>query len=436
MQNVVIVGRMNVGKSTLFNRIIKKPVSISYDTEGVTRDFIEQQVQLPTRTIRLLDTGGVSLMPSADPIMEAVRQQSLRLIEQAAVVLFVVDATVGLIAQEREIAKLLHKLNKQVIVVINKIDVSIAQQQQHEFVRLGFEHMVPVSGTHGIGVSQLLETIEQLLPPEDQEQSEAERGYRVVLVGRPNVGKSSLMNLLLHEQRSIVSNVAGTTREAIAAPMTIEQESLMLVDTAGVRRSRSVEDELETLMVKSSLTAMRQADIVLMMVDASEGKIADQELKLAFHSFETLQKAMIILYNKTDLTTDYTKMTLESSKDEYKFLLQKLETLGISCKSHKNLHKITSLITTVWKRYNTRFDDLELSQALKKALIERPLYRANQQLVVHRAKQIGTAPIRIALTVNLPQFFGPSQLAYLENVLRSHYDLKSVPVSFLIEKRS
>ncbi|MCL4380030.1 ribosome biogenesis GTPase Der [Candidatus Dependentiae bacterium] len=437
MQNVVIVGRMNVGKSTLFNRIVKKPISISYDTEGVTRDFIERQVQLQHHTIRLLDTGGVSLVPSQDPIMEAVRLQSLRLIETAAVVLFVVDGTVGLVAQEREIGKLLHKLTKQVIVVVNKIDVGVAQQQQHEFVRLGFSHIVPVSGTHGTGIPLLLTTIEELLPAnETAAEHSAERGYRVVLVGRPNVGKSSLMNLLLNKQRSIVSNVAGTTREAIEAPMMIEQQSLTLIDTAGVRRARSVEDELETLMVKSSLTAMRQADIVLMLVDASENKIADQELKLAFHAFDTLKKGMIILFNKTDLSDDYSKLMMQSSKDEYNFLLKKLETLGISCKSHKNVHKIMQLVATVWQRYNTKFDDLELSRTIKQALLARPLYRATQQLVVHRAYQLATGPIKIGLVVNLPQFFGPTQLGYIENVLRSHYDLKSVPISFIIEKRS
>lgn len=438
MQTVVIVGRMNVGKSTLFNRMIKKPVSISYDVEGVTRDFIEQQVQLQHQTIRLLDTGGVSLTPSKDAIIEAVRQQSLRLIEQAGVVLFVVDGTVGLLPQEREIAKLLHKMDKRVIVVINKMDTSAAQQLQHEFTRLGFDATVPVSATHGRGMTELLSTIEEMLPEEkeDAEPSmQVPSSYRVVLAGRPNAGKSSLMNWLLNEQRSIVSDVPGTTREAIAASLELGNETITLVDTAGVRRSRSVHEELEELMVKSSLSAMRQADIVLLLVDSSEGKIADQELKLAFHAFKKLNKALIILYNKSDLTDEYKKLTLESSKDEYEFLLKNVETLAISCKTGKNLHKIVPLVEKVWQRYTTKFDQVELAATIKRTLIERPLYRAQQQLAVHKVRQISTAPITIGLTVNIPQFFGDSQLAYVENIMRKHYELTSVPVVFIIENR-
>lgn len=429
---VVLVGRTNVGKSTLFNRLSVDAKSLTLDYHGVTRDVIKDVVTWNNRTFELCDTGGISLRKTQDPILAQVRERALALLDTAAVILFVVDAKAGLVTEDQELARLLRKSGNKVVLVINKIDNKQSEEHLFEFERLGFAKRVELSAQHGTGTGDLLEAITALVPV-TQQQDETELTCKVVLLGKPNVGKSSLMNLLLKQERSIVADIPGTTREPISERIAFNRADIELTDTAGVRRKRGVTQELETMMVKSSLRAVEDANVVLLLVDAAEGKLSDQELKLAFYAFEH-HKALIILFNKQDLSTDLSIGDMERSLDEYEFLMKKVARLDISCKTGKNINKVLPLVETVWKRYTQQFSNDELTMLFKDALIHKPLYHQSHVLALRAAKQVATAPISILLIVNEPKWFGPTQLGFFENMMRKTYDLLGVPVRFFCRK--
>lgn len=430
--NVVVVGRANVGKSTLFNRLSSGTKSLTMDFVGVTRDFLCEPVEWNGKSFDLIDTGGIQFKKSQDPLTEKVRLRAVEVLKKADVVLFVCDGTVGVLPEDRSIAKFVHKLGKPTILLINKIDVKATQENIKEFDKLGFKEVVEVSAQHGIGTGDLLNSILEHLPETTAEQEE-QPGLRIALLGKPNVGKSSLMNKLLNEERSLVSDIPGTTREAIKDKITFYQEHIQVADTAGVRRKRSVDEGLEEMMVKSSFQAVRDADVVVLMLDASQAELSHQELKLAGFVFET-GKALILVKNKHDLLTDVTKEQWEYDEKLYKYLLKKLETLTISCKTGHNVGKLLPLIMKVWERYQMHIPMSELSQLFKTALERTPLMRNRQKLKVYSAKETTSNPPTIRLNVNDPQWFGSSQLSFFENLMRKNYDLKGVPVKFFVKK--
>lgn len=433
--SVVIVGRMNVGKSTLFNKLSAQEKSIAYDYAGVTRDFMTDIVSWQGKKFSLIDTGGIGVHRYADPMQEQVRQRAFAVMQEAAVIVFVCDGQTGPTLEDEEIAKHLHRTNRPVLLVVNKIDSNDLAAQEFSFTSLGFADTLPLSAEHGRGIAELLERIVHMLPDQSAAFAEDEAKASVVLLGKPNVGKSSLMNALLKSERMIVSPVAGTTREAVKEKIRFYQETIELVDTPGIRRKRSVEEPLEQLMVKSSLRAVKQADIVLLMLDSTAGEISDQELKLAFYVFEQ-GKGLILLYNKSDIVTDEHKASFESQAPLYRQLLHKVPKLAISCLTKKNIGKIIPLVDEVFKRYCQRFDNQELLFMCKEWLQKTPLHVSNTRLIVHDAQQVSTRPITIALYVNIPQFFGPTQCAFFENKMRAQYDLTGVPVHFVIRKAS
>jgi GTP-binding protein len=433
LPKVVIAGRVNVGKSSLFNRLSRHKKSLVMDFAGVTRDYVVDTVTHNGISFELIDTGGLCSQAEEIEMLSCVKDKALEVMQQAAVIVFVVDGAIGVLSDERSFAKVLHKLGKPVIIAVNKIDVAAALENLHEVSRLGFDNVVSVSAAHATGVNQLLDAIVSELsiaPVVDSEEHESE--FNVVLLGKPNVGKSSLMNILTNQERTIVSDVPGTTREAISEKLTLAQSTIELTDTAGVRRHKKVHSDIETLMVKSSLDALRKSNVILLLIDASEGQLADQELKLAFYAFKEQGKAVILVMNKSDLSQEYAKQQLAQDIEGYEFFIDKLETVTISCKTKKNIYKLIPLLETVWKRYKTQFSSDELTEVFKKALVERPLYQCEHRLEVHRAEQIRTAPITISLKVNYPKMFSERDFAYFEKALRNAYDLKSVPVIFRI----
>lgn len=435
LPRVVLVGRMNVGKSTLFNRLSNQVKSITLDYEGVTRDFIKETIEWNKKTFELIDTGGVSLRKTQDALLQEVRERAMQQLDAATIVLFVLDGKVGLLPEDREIAKLLHQKGKAVIAVVNKTDASVSQVHAHEFDRMGF-NVIHISAQHGSGIADLLSAIVDGIGKQPAIVAEAEPRYRVVLLGKPNVGKSSLMNLLVKQERSIVSDVAGTTREAIAEHVTFYQEDLEVIDTPGLRRQRSIKDHIEDLMVRSSLRSVDKSDIVLLLVDGSEGMFADQELKLAFYTFKEKYKALIVLINKSDLMDEQSTDELKHETELYKFLFDKIATMRISCKDGKNVGKVFPLVNEVWKRHSQKFSDEELTVLFKSELTKRPLFHKTQPLELYRVQQVATAPITLALRVNMPDWFGESQLGFFENILRKQYNLVGVPVRFLVRKQS
>jgi GTP-binding protein len=431
---VVIVGRMNVGKSTLFNRLSTDVKSLAFEYPGVTRDFIQDIVCWQDRCFTLIDTGGISLRKTDDPITEQVRLRALQLLEKSDLLLFVCDGMTGVVQEDREIAAIIHKLEKKTIVIANKSDTAAAQERLYEFDRLGFKGIIPISAQHGKNIAEVLETIIHSIPKIKRE--EEEPSCRVVILGKPNVGKSSLMNALLKQERTIVAGQPGTTREAISERITFYQEDILVTDTPGLRRQRGIREPLEKLMVKSALHALENSDIVLLLVDASQGMIADQELKLAYYAFEEQYKALVILFNKTDLVEDpYTKKTLDMSIEEYGPLFKKISYMYISCKTGANVGKIIPMVNDLCQRYAQQFNDADINHLFKEALIRRPLYRNEQPLHVYEARQIQTAPITILLLVNEPRWFEKAQLGFFENLLRQNYDLKGIPVRFVVRKK-
>ncbi len=432
--SVVLVGRMNVGKSTLFNRISKDVKSITLDYEGVTRDFIKEEVDWKGRPFDLIDSGGIHLRKSQDLLFEAVRKKVLELVEKAAVIVFMVDGTVGIVPEDREIATYLHKIGKPVILVVNKMDSKVAQEHLYEFERLGFASIIPLSAEHGRGIEDLLDVIIELLPERPAHHEETEPLFKVMLLGKPNVGKSSLMNSLLKEERSLVSEIPGTTREAVSEQIMFYKEAIELTDTPGIRRKRSVSGELEPLMVKSAFHALKKTDIVVLLIDGSSHTLVDQELKLAFYAFSEQYKALILLINKQDLITDVSKQDLDRSFEYYHFLLKKIPVLQISCKTGKNVGRVMPLIQEVWQRYSQKLDDSVLAKLFIGALTEKPLYHKTHLLRLIKVRQLKPAPITIELLVNEPDWFGESQLTFFENILRSEYDMIGVPVKFVVKK--
>lgn len=434
LSTVVIVGRTNVGKSTLFNRLSTSVRSIAYNQEGVTRDVLIDTVSWQGAFFKLIDTGGMNFHPGVDQQVEKAAQRHLvDAVANANVILFLCDAMVGIVPEDREIARFLHANKKPVFVVVNKVDNErIWSESGHEFSRLGFPTIIPISAQHGRGIADLLETVVRALP---QKETVAQEDYcRVVLLGKPNVGKSSLMNMLLGKERCIVADEAGTTRESIRDHVTFHSQDICLVDTAGVRKKRSVTEPLEQLMVKSTMHAIKNADIVLLLVDASIGDMTDQELKLAYYAFQEQHKGLIILFNKQDKITTESKTALNYALSEYPDLMDKVESMYISCKTGFNIGKILPLVDSVAKRYRQRFANDELTLLFRDWLHNTPLYRSEQVLAMRRAEQIKTAPPTFIIHTNQAKMFLPSHINFFENRLRKQFQFKSVPLKIFVRR--
>lgn len=424
---VLLVGRTNVGKSTLFNRLAEQRKSMVFDREGVTRDYIQEAVSWQGKCFTLIDTGGMVLQKQADDITQRVQEKVVKLLEEAAIILFVVDGKNGLTDEDLKIARVLRKVSKPTFLLINKADNTKAiTENAPDFYKLGFAEQILVSGVHGIGIGLLLETITGALPA-PVPVVEDNPIYNVTIIGRPNVGKSSLMNLLLHHERSIVSNVAGTTREPITSMTYHLNDLVQFTDTAGVRRPRKIDDELEDLMVKSSLLAVKKSDIIIMMVDASEGKIADQELKLLFYAYEQ-RKMMVVVFNKTDLLDEYSRYTLEQSILEYEFILKKLPQLWISCATRKNVSRIFNEVQSVWKRCHQVFNQIQVDELVKREMTTKFLVHNGESLKISKVVPLAASIPTFILEANHPEFFGPTELGCIENILRKNYDLVGCPV--------
>lgn len=433
---VAIVGRVNVGKSTLFNRLAESAKSITLDYAGVTRDVIVDTVCWQDYCFTLIDTGGIQLRKIVDdPIAELARQQALATIDNADCVLFVCDGKVGLLPEDRDLAKMLQKMKKKTILVINKIDSSALHEQIYDFHKLGFKTMVPISAQHGRAIADLFDAILAALPKQIAKQIEQEAACRIAIIGKPNVGKSSLLNVLLKKERAIVADIPGTTREPIKEKIQFYKETMELADTPGIRRKRGVTEPIEKLMVKTAFKAIEAANIILLVIDATAARMVDQELKLAFYIFDEQYKGLIILFNKDDLMDDQKQEDLAFYLQPYHYFLDKVVQIRTSCITKKNVGKVMDSVNTVCTRYMQRFSDDELTVLFKEALQRKPLYRAEQLLRLYRARQIKTGPITIQLIVNEPRWFGPSQLAFFERTLRKSADLKGVPIRFVTRKK-
>jgi GTP-binding protein len=430
---VVLVGRTNVGKSALFNRLSDKVRTIVFEREGVTRDYVHEVIFWQGKSFDLVDSGGIPLHRNRNVIDEAIHNQVLALMDEAAVILFVCDVKNGLTDDDRRIANLVHKAKGKAFLLLNKSDnKDIFAENSPEFYTLGFEKLYEVSALHGVGIAGVLDAVAANTTSEKEETTEHE--YKVVLLGKPNVGKSSLMNMLLQKDRSIISDIPGTTREAISETLKILTSSIQLTDTAGVRKQNKIDDSLESLMVKSSFASVRDADIVILMADASQGRLSDQELKLLFYAHEN-RKGIVLVINKSDLLDDYMKDQWKYNLSQYEFITQKIPQVWVSCLEKKNIHKIIKALTKLWEQCKQTFDDEVLHDVFKNHIASKPLYRQTQALNIKRIVNVKDAKFpTFMLHVKQKLLFNDTHIGFVENVLRNNYNLQGCPVKIILKE--
>lgn len=426
---VLLAGRTNVGKSALFNRIIGSKKSLVLDREGVTRDWIEEEVKWSGSTFRLADIGGLE---NGGLIEDLIREAFSSKVREAKVVVMVCDIITGPTSKDVEIAKMLKQQGKTVILATNKCDDELKDLDIYNFMQLGLGTPMPISALHARGVTELLEEIIAKLPERPEEEAgEFEQVCKISIVGKPNTGKSSLLNRMLGKQRSIVSDQEGTTRESIADKFFINDTAFQVTDTAGVRRRRSVNDELEIMMVKNSMEAIRRSNLAVLVIDGSQAKICSQELKILSYALEQ-KKAVILAINKSDLIDADIDGFLQHSLEEYPQLTRKFPVIKMSCKENKNIGKLKNLMTAIWKRCLNKFDEDFVDDLVKTHMTKRPIHKQGQIIKVSRIRPVpGTIPT-FHVKVNKPQLFDPSHQSYIENILRSKLDLFGCPIRFSV----
>ena len=429
---VAIVGRPNVGKSTLFNRIIGERVAIVEGVPGITRDRLYREAEWLEKSFLLVDTGGITTSEE-DPINIEVYNQAKLAIEEADVILFVVDAKEGLQPLDQEIADLLRRTNKPIILVGNKAD-RYDPALKSDFYAIGFGAPVLISAEHALNIGDLLDKVVREFPIL---QGEEEQAIRVALIGRPNCGKSSLLNALLGEERVIVSPIPGTTRDAIDTPLLFEGQKYILVDTAGIRKKARVEEAVEYYSVLRAIRAVERADVTLVVLDATDF-LAEQDKKVAGIAHEA-GKAVIIVINKWDLVKKDERTTGEY-KDRVRRELSFLDyapLLFISSKTGQRVQKVLPEVFAVANEYTKRIPTRVLNEILRDAvLMHQPPAHKGRQLKVYYATQIKVKPPTIQLWVNDPSLMHFSYRRYLENRIRDNFGFVGSPLHFLVRKRS
>lgn len=433
---IAIVGRPNVGKSTLFNKLIGERRAIVEDTPGVTRDRIYGETEWGGRTMIVIDTGGIE-PTSDDVILRQMRLQAQIAVETADVIIFMCDVRTGLTADDREIAVMLKKSRKPVIPCINKCDsVGLPPYEFYEFFELGFsQEPIPVSSIHGSGSGDLLDAVISLLPPEEDAPEESER-IRVAVIGKPNTGKSSLVNKMTGQERVIVSDIAGTTRDAVDTDFENEYGGFTLIDTAGIRRSAKVKDAIEKYSVLRARTAVERADVCLIMIDATEG-ITEQDEKIAGIAHEA-GKASIIVVNKWDLIEKDNSTVNEFNKKIALALafMPYAPTIYVSAKTGQRLNSLFEQIVYVDHQTNMRVSTGMLNDVLSDALMRnQPPTDKGKRLKIYYMTQVSVAPPTFVVFCNSIELFHFSYRRYLENCLRDTFLFKGTPIRIIIRQK-
>lgn len=430
---VAIVGRPNVGKSTLFNRLIGERVSIVEDLPGVTRDRIYGTMEWTSHSFHLIDTGGIEF-GTEDQILQKVRMQAELAIDEADVILFVVDGKTGITSTDEEIAAYLFRSGKKVILAVNKIDHPKQLENAMEFYGLGFGDPFPVSGEHGTGLGDLLDEVVKHLPP--AEEIEEEDVIHVALIGRPNVGKSSLVNAILGEERVIVSEIAGTTRDAIDTPFTLEGQKYTLIDTAGMRKRGKVYESTEKYSVLRALAAIERSDVVLVVLNGEEG-IVEQDKKIAGYAHQA-GRGVIILVNKWDAVEKDDKTHQEMTKrirKEFQFL-DYAPILFVSAKTKQRINRILPLVKEVAENHAMRIPTPVLNDLIADAVaITPPPTHKGKRLRVKYATQASVKPPTFIIFVNDRELMHFSYERYLENAIRKAFPLEGTPIRILTRNK-
>lgn len=432
---VAIVGRPNVGKSTLFNRITGQRISIVEDTPGVTRDRIYADAEWLDYRFTLIDTGG--LEPESDDLMlKNMYSQAEIAIEAADVIIFVADVRTGMVDADLQVANILRKSKKPVVLAVNKMDdLAKFGMDIYEFYQLGLGEPFGVSAGQMLGIGDLLDEVVKHFPS-DEENQEDEEAIKVAIIGKPNVGKSSLVNRILGEERMIVSDVAGTTRDAIDSPFEYEGQKYVLIDTAGMRRKSKIKENIEKYSIIRAVAAVERADVCIMMINAEEG-ITDQDTKVAGIAHEA-GKAVIIAVNKWDKIEKDNKTMNNFVKDiekEFKYLSY-APNIFISAQTGQRVQKLFDLIKMVYENNTLRISTGMLNDVLIEAMaMNQPPAEKGRPLKIYYMTQVSVKPPTFVLFVNDTELLHFSYKRYIENQLREAFGFKGTPIHFIARNR-
>ncbi|MFC0014689.1 MULTISPECIES: ribosome biogenesis GTPase Der [Allobacillus] len=431
---VAIVGRPNVGKSTIFNRLVGERISIVEDTPGVTRDRIYAKAEWLNTEFNIIDTGGIDL--SDEPLLVQVREQAEIAIHEADVIVFLVNGREGITSADEEVAKILYRSNKPVVLAINKVDSYEMQHLIYEYYALGFGQPFPISGTHGLGLGDLLDEVVKHFPDRSNEIEDEDRIY-FSLIGRPNVGKSSLVNAILGVDRVIVSDVEGTTKDAVDTSFTREGRDFTIIDTAGMRKRGKVYESTEKYSVLRAMKAIERSDVALILIDADTG-IREQDKKIAGYAHDA-GRAIIIVVNKWD--------TVESSQDAMNKFEQEIRKqfqflsyapiVFLSAKTKKRLHTLLPTIVMAGENHAKRVKTNVLNEVIEDALAVNPTPSIKgQKLKILYTTQVAAKPPTFVVFVNDPQLMHFTYERFLENRIREAFGFEGTPVNIYARRRN
>lgn len=430
---VAIVGRPNVGKSTVFNRLIGERKSIVEDTPGVTRDRIYGKVEWLTREFQLIDTGGIQIQDQL--FTDEIHMQVEIAVDEADCIIFLVNGRDGVTADDRYIAKMLHRSKKPVILAVNKIDDSSLQYLMYEFYGLGVGDPIAVSGLHGIGFGDVLDRVVELLP--DQSADEYEGMTSFCLIGRPNVGKSSLVNAILKQDRVIVSDIEGTTRDAIDTPFRSDGKDYVIIDTAGIRKRGKIYENVEKYSIMRAMSAIERSDVVLVVIDGESG-LREQDKHVAGYAHEA-GKGVILVYNKWDAVEkdEHTMAEIEKKLRAHFLYLSYAPIAFVSALKRQRINTLLPLIDAVHENCALRIQTNVLNEVIMDAQLMNPPHPHNgKRLKIYYASQVSVCPPTIVLFVNDPELLHFSYKRFIENRLREAFGFEGTTIRIIARERS
>ena len=431
---VAIVGRPNVGKSTIFNRLAGERIAIVEDKPGITRDRIYSTGEWLDHKFHIIDTGGIEI-DSKDQILLLIRQQAELAIDEAEVIIFIVDGKTGLTETDKEIANILYKTKKSIVLAVNKIDNIKMESEIYDFYTLGFGEPYPISGAHGTGLGDLLDAVVAGFP-EQKDDPYDEDVIRVAIIGRPNVGKSSLVNAILGEERVIVSNIAGTTRDAVDTPFSTENQDYVLIDTAGMRKRGKVYETTEKYSVLRALKAIENSDVVLIVIDGYTG-IIEQDKKIAGYAHEA-GRASVFIVNKWDIIEKDDKTMhqfIKKIRDNFLFM-HYAPILFVSAKTKQRIHQILPKVDEVAQTHAARISTSAINDIINDAIaVNPPPSHKGKKLKIKYVTQTAVKPPIFIVFVNDPELMHFSYERFLENKIREAFNFEGTPIKIIIRQR-
>ncbi|EAW7302305.1 ribosome biogenesis GTPase Der [Listeria monocytogenes] len=430
---VAIVGRPNVGKSTIFNRIVGERVSIVEDVPGVTRDRIYNSAEWLGKEFNIIDTGGIDL--SDEPFLEQIRAQAEIAIDEADVIIFITNGREGVTDADEQVAKILYRSNKPIVLAINKVDNPEMRDQIYDFYSLGFGEPYPISGSHGLGLGDMLDAVRAHFPKEEEEEYPDDT-VKFSLIGRPNVGKSSILNALLGEDRVIVSDIAGTTRDAIDTTYTFDGQDYVMIDTAGMRKRGKVYESTEKYSVLRAMRAIERSDVVLVVINAEEG-IREQDKRIAGYAHDA-GRAIIIFVNKWDAINKDEKtinVWTEDIREQFQFLSY-APIVFVSAKTKQRLNNLFPLINQVSDNHSLRVQSSMLNDVISDAVAMNPSpMDKGKRLKIFYTTQVAVKPPTFVVFVNDPELMHFSYERFLENRIREAFPFEGTPIRVIARKR-